>query len=102
MTPDCLDCRTSSRGICPLHADSDSVDIEITKLKEENARLSEMVHKSDGMANEVNILVRENRSIRATVESLKEALEELVRIGNRKTVEWDRARAALAKAREGA
>jgi hypothetical protein len=107
--PQCLDCKTTSRGTCPVHADSDSVDLEIARLKaelerqisrgdhlsrelskveacaeiadshnkrlvadlraelsrltKENRRLSEMVHKSEGMANEVNVLVKENRKL---------------------------------------
>jgi hypothetical protein len=41
--PSCLDCRTSSRGICGVHAatdnQSDDVDVELARLREQNRRL---------------------------------------------------------------
>ena len=41
MTEVCLDCHNSSRGLCPVHADNDTADLEIAKLRAELARLTE-------------------------------------------------------------
>jgi len=49
-------------------------------LTEQLAEAQESLHKADGMANEINILVNENRALQAKVERLEAMLEKAVYI----------------------
>ena len=42
-------------------------------VDDETARLQELVHKSDGLANEINILTKENRQLKAECDELRAA-----------------------------
>ena len=43
---------------------------DLDELQAENEQLRERLHKADGMANEINLLVAENRKLQAEVEQL--------------------------------
>jgi ribosomal protein S27AE len=68
----CLDCKTSSRKVCPVHAatdnHSDSVDLEIARLKEELEMRTHMFKDAEGKLNDVLDdvvrLTKENRWLR--------------------------------------
>lgn len=59
----------------PGHAYA-GVDVDRHSLPEAVRNLKEQVFKSQGMANEINILVRENRTLRGALERAKEQIQD--------------------------
>lgn len=78
----------------------------IYDLEDENAQLKTRLHKSNGLANEVNILTRENKTLTAKLTVATEALT-AIRDASTWAKSWDhtshlnnKARVALAKIQE--
>ena len=61
--------------------------VEFWKSEEGIAALTELVHKGQGMANEINILTKENNALTAKNKRLRELCAELVGDDMKKEIE---------------
>jgi hypothetical protein len=68
----------------------------IEELQAEAERLHERLHKADGMANEINVLAKENRKLQAEVERQRYDIGQLIQ----QVSEGDWSRISVANARK--
>lgn len=66
-----------------------SQDAALTALREENERLKDGAHKCQGMANEINILTKENASLLARLAGTEKELEQYRKVVGLLGRGWD-------------